>query len=290
MFYMDSVYYADGGDGNWALTDYYPSMQISTLAHELQHMIHFYQKAVVETADGVDIGLTSDVWINEMLSLMAEDFVSERFQDAGLDIRGPRGVIGSSEGPWNNTYGRLPGFNLYADWPLTIWYGDPVDYSVSYAFGAYLARNFGGADLMRSILGSPHVDEAAITDALGEQGSSLAFEDVLRLHPVSVLLSDNESEPSDVTLNLADASAWFDAGGSPAMQLGQIDHYHYDVPSVSFFGPWVWESTAAAYSWFENEHLPGMSLYVDALADGVSTRTWKITLPDGVYLTVVAKS
>jgi hypothetical protein len=33
-----------------------------------------------------------------------------------------------------------------------------------------------------------------------------------------------------------------------------------------------------------------MSLYVDALADGVSTRTWKITLPDGVYLTVVAKS
>ena len=156
MFYIDSVYYADGDTGNgpagWNLEDYYPAMQISTLAHEFQHMIHYYQKSVLRTSSGGDVG-GSDTWVNEMLSLMAEDFVSQRLQAAGLDIAGPRGVVGAVGGRGRHQLpADCPAFNLYNDWPVTQWYGSWADYAVAYAFGAYLARNYGGEDLMTAIL------------------------------------------------------------------------------------------------------------------------------------------
>ena len=51
MFYIDAVLLATSGWGGEI---------ISTLAHELQHMIHFYQKIVLKNAR------VSDTWINEM--------------------------------------------------------------------------------------------------------------------------------------------------------------------------------------------------------------------------------
>ncbi len=51
MFYIDSVLLAveDAGDtdSQWSVSDYWPATVISTLAHEFQHMIQFYQKEVV---------------------------------------------------------------------------------------------------------------------------------------------------------------------------------------------------------------------------------------------------
>lgn len=294
MFYMDSVYYADGesGDGpaGWNLEDDYPAMQISTLAHEFQHMIHWYQKAVAEST-GSSTGSTSDIWINEMLSLMAEDFVSQRLQDsAGESIRGPRGVIGASEGNVDNTNGRIPSFNTFNDWPLNIWNGDYRDYSVAYAFGAYLARNFGGEELFAEILRSDRPDVGSIEDALsavlGTEAPAGGFSEVLRMHPVAVLLSDSETEPEGATLNLADDTAWF-GGGSAGMQLGQINHYNYTRGSQN--GPWTWSGTDVLYDYFDNTHTPGTNIYVDAGSDGSASQRWKVTLPDGVYLTVVVK-
>jgi hypothetical protein len=291
MFYMDSVYYADGDTGNgpagWSLSDYYPAMQISTLAHEFQHMIHWYQKPVLRTSSGGQVG-GSDTWVNEMLSLMAEDFVSQRLQDsAGVPIAGPRGVTGAGEGSGGITAGRLPGFNYYNDWPVTQWYGSWIDYSAAYAFGAFLARNFGGEDLIGDVLQSPARDRDSIEQALAGQGyTALTFEEVFRLHPVAVFLSDAEAEPAGVTLNLADDLSWFD-GGSAGMQLGQIDHYNYVWGSLT--GPWTWASTESAYNHFEGTHTAGSSIYIDAGSDGSADQSWKVTLPPGVYLNVVVK-
>ncbi|NBC29479.1 MAG: hypothetical protein GVY29_05745 [Spirochaetes bacterium] len=291
MFYIDSVYYADGETGNgpagWSLEDYYPAMQISTLAHELQHMIHFYQKSVLRTSSDSEVG-GSDTWVNEMLSLMAEDFVSQRLQAAGIDIPGPRGVVGASEGTVGITAGRLPGFNLQNDWPVTQWYGSWADYAVAYAFGAYLARNYGGEDLMTAILQTDARDRNSIEQALTTEGyGDLNFEEVFRLHPVAVFLSDAEAEPDGVTLNLANDGAWF-SGGSAGMQLGQIDHYNYPLWEGEY-GPWTWFGTADLYEYFENSHGPGVNIYVDAASDGTADQSWKVTLPEGVYLTVVVK-
>ncbi|MCX7031113.1 MAG: peptidase M30, partial [Spirochaetes bacterium] len=61
MFTIDAVMYAVPEGGSWEYTDYWPEEMYSTLAHEFQHMIHFYQRAVLRDAMADD-----DTWINEM--------------------------------------------------------------------------------------------------------------------------------------------------------------------------------------------------------------------------------
>ncbi|EIF51545.1 hypothetical protein [Sulfurovum sp. AR] len=43
MFYIDSVMFANG-ELTWSIDDTWPKEIVSTLAHEFQHMIHYYQK------------------------------------------------------------------------------------------------------------------------------------------------------------------------------------------------------------------------------------------------------
>ena len=81
--------------------------------------------------------------------------------------------------------------------------------------------------------------------------------------------------------------AWF-SGGSADMKLGQIDHYNYPRWE-GVYGPWTWFGTADLYEYFENSHGAGVNIYVDAGSDGTADQSWKVTLPDGVYLTVVVK-
>ncbi|MCJ7623747.1 MAG: hypothetical protein MUO76_09610, partial [Anaerolineaceae bacterium] len=59
------------------------SYTYGVLAHEFQHMIHFYHKAIIANS-GIS---NSDTWLNEMCSLTTEDFVAGK-----LGIDGPRGV------------------------------------------------------------------------------------------------------------------------------------------------------------------------------------------------------
>ncbi|GAH46426.1 unnamed protein product, partial [marine sediment metagenome] len=94
-------------------------------------MIHFYQKAVKRT------GTNSETWINEMCSMVAEDIISKN-----LDIDGPRGVdAGTGDaGPPDNENGRLPLFNVFNDISVPEWDHQPYNYSINYAFGAYLSR------------------------------------------------------------------------------------------------------------------------------------------------------
>ena len=44
IFFMDSAFFAIPEGPTWEVTDYCPSQVIGVLAHEFQHMIHFYQK------------------------------------------------------------------------------------------------------------------------------------------------------------------------------------------------------------------------------------------------------
>ncbi|GMO37240.1 MAG: hypothetical protein Ta2F_13450 [Termitinemataceae bacterium] len=133
IFYIDSVF-----------TKYHPDVVYSTLAHEFQHMIHFNQKNV-----------QSSTWYNEMLSLMTEDVISPFI---GLDV--------SKSGHPVKT--RIPFYlSNYNSLSLTTWeYGVADSYSSAFAFCAYLARNFGGANLLSLIEKNDLVDEGSITKAL----------------------------------------------------------------------------------------------------------------------------
>ena len=81
MFTIDAVSYATG-DGSWDAGDFWPEEIFSTLAHEFQHMIHFYQRGVLR-----DAMANGDTWINEMASLVTEDLVADK-----MEVIGPRGV------------------------------------------------------------------------------------------------------------------------------------------------------------------------------------------------------
>ena len=145
MFYMDAPLLAQREGASWDATDYWPSLMISALAHEFQHMINFYQKRVKH-----DFRTVSETWLNEMSSEVAEDLVAEE-----LKVNGPRGVAydDSTAGVPENWRGRLPWYNYYNYIQVTAWdYSDTLKhYSISYALGAYLARTY-GAGLFRHIV------------------------------------------------------------------------------------------------------------------------------------------
>lgn len=118
---------------------------ISTMAHEFQHMIFFGQKT--------SRGLKSELWFNEMLSMLCEDLVQDmmgisddespksrlsRFvrecNGGGLEFRGGSGLL--------------------------------LSYASVYAFGAWLSREYGGRDVIRAMATNEHVGMESVTAAV----------------------------------------------------------------------------------------------------------------------------
>ena len=136
-------------------SDKYPEFIYSTMAHEYQHMINFNMKSV-------RLGLRSATWFNEMCSMVAEDLV---LGNIGLDpvLDGPQS--------------RLDVFAYhYAESGVRDWLNNDDDtvlksYAGAFAFGAYLARNFGGAGFFHELLHNDMVNEAAIDAAMAAPGA-----------------------------------------------------------------------------------------------------------------------
>lgn len=273
MFYIDAVLYATH-DGTWEITDKWPQEIISTLTHEFQHLVHFYQKIIVNNAR------YTEKWLNEMASLAAEDLVAER-----AEVNGPRGVSFGTAGPGTggNVSGRLPLYNYRNTLPLTIWTGGDDDlgsYSTAYAFGAYIARNYGGAKLFRDIVQNPFGNYRAVLDSVKNNGgsSNLTFGDILRNWGVSVLLSDKTSMPAPLRFN---TGTWFtDVLG---YNLGSINHFNYSYSSTT--GPFI-------YPIADLENLDYMSsssnLFVYA-GNLTGNQSWVFRMRDSLRLTVVVR-
>lgn len=127
-----------------------------TLAHEFQHMINFNMKTVQNSA-------TFGTFYDEMCSMACEDMMA--------DYLG----VGDDDTPKN----RLPLFNKKytetgtGDWLNSSSNQELYSYSSAYAFGAWLARQYGGAKLFNAILSNSHSDMDAVTEAV----KSVAGED-----------------------------------------------------------------------------------------------------------------
>ena len=220
IFFMDSVFMALPEGPSWEVTDRGPSIVISTLAHEYQHMIHFYQKPVLRDAG-------SETWLNEMASEVAEDLIADK-----LKVNGPRGVAydDPTAGMSGNERGRLPYYNLFNDIQVTTWGGKIANYAVNYALGAYLARTYGGAELFSEIVQSDSSGVAAIEAALTAAGHEVTFAEVLADWATATLLSDNTAVPSRYRYN---PGAWsISHAGGNEYRLGSIDlhNYRYEPP------------------------------------------------------------
>ena len=216
MFYVDAVMFANG-DVTWDIDDFWPKEIISTLAHEFQHMIHFYQKTIPTNG-------ATDTWINEMLSETIEEVISTKIHNDG-----PRGVdyTDGSAGSADNTHGRYPGFNENNTLSLTNWNGSLADYSKVNAFGAFLVRNYGGVEVLHDIVDNNYTQEDAIVYAIhnAPNGSEKTFDDLLREWGIAVILSDHTNLQNTPEYNTGDFTS--DTYNSSTYQLGSINFFNY---------------------------------------------------------------
>jgi hypothetical protein len=283
IFYLDAVYFATKEGVSWDDTDYLPEYIISTLAHEFQHMINFYQKRVSNDLLNVSV----ETWLNEMCSLVTEDFVADKLETTN----NPRGILGSDYESGNSTIDnscRLNSFNPYNDESFLEW--DSVyDYSTVYAFGAYLARNYGGAELFQKIVQNSEVDENAVINALSSLGYSKSVEDLLAEWGEYVLFSNEESEDGYNKSNDDSDNGEFESTvDGNSYSLGSFNLYNYinDLGDDET-GPKIYEYNTSD----DMEELePGTNTYYLAGSDLESgTYSWTVELPSDVVVNYYTK-
>ncbi|MCR4790611.1 MAG: fibronectin type III domain-containing protein [Treponemataceae bacterium] len=137
IFYID-CHFLDG----------YEEYIYSTLAHEFQHMLNYVNKTMIN-------GLTYSSWYTEMLSMLCEDILHE-YINGSDESYGPKSrlrylnagyyILGLES--WNDST-----YNAYA-------------YSNAYGFGAWLLRNYGGAQLLHEIATNSYTDLNSVCKAL----------------------------------------------------------------------------------------------------------------------------
>jgi len=279
MFFMDAPLMALRDGPTWDVDDPVPNELISTLAHEFQHMIHFYQKRIRQDA-------VSEAWLNEMASEVAEDLIADK-----LETDGPRGVAydNPTAGDVGNTRGRLGRYNYFNDIQVTAWDDYLENYSINYALGAYLARTYGGAALFGSIVTNPQSGVAAVETALRAHGHADSFGDVLANWAVANLLSDNPRAPSPYRYNSGGTWSTSSAGGE-TYRLGSINLYNYRY----YYG-------SGASDYLDGPRLYGFQQFSDGiqrdphsnayttLGRVTGTARLSISASAGVRITVVAK-
>jgi hypothetical protein len=272
MFYIDSFLYARvlAAESGWLATNYWPRIVFSVLAHEFQHMIQFYQKQIA-----YDLSSGTDTWINEMCSMLMEDLVARN-----QSVEGPRGVLTGDAGTPPINQGRLPQFNAASGSSLAVTGSsfDLIDYSVAYAFGSWLIRNYGGPDLLKRIVQCAQTDSSAVVNAAAAySGKTETMEMLLERWAASLLLSDITSAPPGYRYN---TGGWTDfTAGSESFSLGSIDIFNY-TPSLT-----VYTSTSAIPA----PPSSSSNTYFLAASQLSSPRTFSVTLPAGVEMSVVLK-
>ncbi|MDA3939031.1 MAG: hypothetical protein PF693_06960 [Spirochaetia bacterium] len=245
IFYIDS-HFLDG----------YPFDMYSTLAHEFQHMIFFNRKYI-------EMNLYNyETWYNEMLSMLIEDI-----------IRDPLGVSVSNS-PIERTKEFVDGYYLsgITDW-LVGWPDVLYSYASSFMFGAFLTRNFGGAELIEAMIDSDSVDQQSVTDALTTMGySTETFDSVFDKYSKAIIFSTEDSINDILVTNISTDSSVH----SISYNQTAFDIYGYQNSNL-YDGPVIF------YADSKLDLRPlGMSLHSDVLwfgLNGIESLNFNIVAP-----------
>ena len=150
-----------------------------TAAHEFQHMINFSNNYWnFWTNKEYDKAEYSETWFNEMMSVLAEDILQSYFNTDDNE---------SSKSRIKRQF-----TDSYANYGTTYWAGDLESYANVYAYGAFLARNFGGARLINLISTSQKHNEEAITEGLQKIGYNETFESVWKKLPIAFIYKNED--------------------------------------------------------------------------------------------------
>jgi len=281
LLYLDAPLLAQAEGPSWEITDPWPTRMLSTLTHELQHMIHFFQKRVLQ-------GSRSEVWLNEMASAVAEDLVVNTLDLTGLD--GPRAVPNqeATAGSLPIPDGPLPLYNLHNDVSVTTWDGTLKSSSSAYALAAYLARAYGGAGLFRDIVQS-NLEGIEAIEVAARVGHS--FGDMLVNWAIANLLSDNDGLPAANDPGryffFYNTGAWSTSNaGGVTFRLGSIDlyNYRYETDSVTHEGPFLYSLDG-----FNERTQPPHSNMYATLGSNSGTVRLRVSAVEDNRITVVVK-
>ena len=183
IFYIDSHF-----------LDSFTEMTYSTLAHEFQHMLNFVNKNLWWNLGGEENPAPS-TWYNEMLSMVCEDLLQD--------------VIGIEDK--DSPRSRLAQFNYgYILNGANEWFNDEntlYSYAHAYAFGAFVTRNYGGAELVQEIMLNDSVDFTSILAAINELNNlSLTKEELLAEFARALCYPEEiKGEEDDITTQLGKA-------------------------------------------------------------------------------------
>ena len=220
MFTIDAVLFGKPNAGAWKITNYWPKELISTLAHEFTHMIYFYQKQILSDQ-------SPNTAINEMSAQCVEDLVANK-----IESDGPRGVpyAASSAGASNNPRGRIPLYNQYNDYNLLDWSRNSdeglINYSKTYTLGAYLMRNYGGANFIRELIQNNATGSNSIVEAVNANGGAVSsYGDILQRFGAANLMSHQTTNDAGYKFNTEDWSS--STVGAVTYNLGAINLYNY---------------------------------------------------------------
>jgi hypothetical protein len=235
-----------------------PKETYTTLAHEFQHMIHFYQRSVIK-------GIEDAAWYDELMSEATEDLVATK-----IGYMGPRHVdsYNGTAGRAGNRGGRYPNFNRYNTVALTTWQNTTRDYSKVSAFGGYLLRNYGGANFLKRMMYTNNQDEYGVLDATKEK----SFSDLIANWGVAVLLSDTIDASNKFRYNFGD------------FRYTELNDITYELGSVNFFNyaPQPMFKSSAKLD-------KNANLYYK-VGDNISGNIkLHINIPKGADITIVAK-
>jgi hypothetical protein len=286
MFQIDAVMFASP-DETWDIDDYWPATVLSTLAHEFQHMIHFYQKGVLRGGDYFG----EPTWIDELCSMQVEDLLADK-----MGVPGPRGIAPTdgTAGPSGNTLGRIPMYLLWPDISPLDWgsadSGLLSYYSWAYSFGAYLTRNYGGAELIRSIVQNANADVGAVIAAADAfSGRDESMESLLRRWGAAVLLSARTDAPEYYRYNTGGFVS--STVGTTTYKLGSISMYNYslgidtdddDIVDAYLEEPYIFRSNTIG-SMFGGAYSNAF-MHLGSPSENPS---WRLAVPEGMHATIV---
>ena len=270
MFTIDAVLFSTPTAGSWSITHYWPKELISTLAHEFTHMIYFYQKVILNDQN-------SNTAINEMSAQCMEDLVANK-----IESDGPRGVpfATPSAGASNNKRGRIPLYNEYNDYNLLDWNRNKeeglINYSKTYTLGAYLMRNYGGANFIRELIQNNATGPNSIVDAVNANGGAVSnYGDVLQRFGAANLVSNQTRTDTGYKFNTEDWSNSVVNGIT--YNLGAINLYN--------FSP-----TPYIYDKLPTQQKPGSNLFYRAGSNLNGDLEWYFNgISENTKVTVVIK-
>ena len=163
-----------------SVTNQFIDFIYSTLVHEFAHMITFNMK----------LGKGSlETWYAEMLAMMAEDLTAPLI---GIELTNNSNHV---------IRARMPTFLLnYNQVGITEWTNlSSASYAKGTAFGAYLLRNYGGAELLKTILANNYTGLSSVTNAVRATGSpNITFEQLVSRFGEALIFS-GPSISADVT-------------------------------------------------------------------------------------------